>query len=94
LAAADTAVGKNKKARSNAGFFFCSIADCSLQPVPLETVDVALPCQAFSLACWTPRDRFCALEDDPEKWLPGFRKDHAQTKRWSAMTIRRKVIPL
>jgi hypothetical protein len=25
LAAVDTAVGKNKKARSNAGFFFCSM---------------------------------------------------------------------
>jgi hypothetical protein len=34
------------------------------------------------------------LEHDPEKWAPVFRKDHAQTKGWSAMTIRRKVITL
>jgi len=34
------------------------------------------------------------LEHDPEKWLPVFRKDHAQTKRWSGMTFRRKVIAL
>jgi hypothetical protein len=34
------------------------------------------------------------LEHDPEKWVPVFRKDHAQTKRLSAMTIRRKVITL
>src|ERR1700730_17077158 len=34
------------------------------------------------------------LEHDPEKWGPVFRKDHAQTKRWSEMTIRRKVISL
>jgi hypothetical protein len=29
-----------------------------------------------------------------KKWAPVFRKDHAQIKRWSGMTIRRKVIPL
>jgi hypothetical protein len=23
------------------------------------------------------------LEHDPEKWLPVFRKDHAQSKSWS-----------
>jgi hypothetical protein len=34
------------------------------------------------------------LEHDPEKWVPVFRKDHAQTKRWRAMTIRRKIITL
>jgi hypothetical protein len=34
------------------------------------------------------------LEHDPEKWIPIFRKDHAQTKGWSGMTIRRKVIVL
>jgi len=34
---------------------------------------------------------FCP-ERDPEKWVPVFRKDHAQTKRWSGMTIQRKVI--
>jgi hypothetical protein len=34
------------------------------------------------------------LEHDPEKWAPVFRKDHAQTKTWSGMTIRRKVILL
>jgi hypothetical protein len=25
--------------------------------------------------------RFRALQHDPEKWVPVFRKDHAQTKR-------------
>jgi len=34
------------------------------------------------------------LEHDPEKWKPVFRKDHVQTKRWSAMTNRREVITL
>jgi hypothetical protein len=34
------------------------------------------------------------LAHDPEKRVPIFRKDHAQTKRWSGMTIRRKIIPL
>jgi len=34
------------------------------------------------------------LEHDPEKWVPVFRKDHAHTKIWSGMTIRRKVILL
>jgi hypothetical protein len=34
------------------------------------------------------------LEHDPEKWVPVFRKDHAQTKSWSGMTIRRKFILL
>jgi hypothetical protein len=33
-------------------------------------------------------------EHDPEKWIPVFRKDHAQTKRWSRMTTRRNVIML
>jgi hypothetical protein len=33
-----------------------------------------------------------ASEHDPEKWKPVSRKDHAQTKGWSGMTIRRKVI--
>jgi hypothetical protein len=37
--------------------------------------------------------RLGRFEHDPEKWKPVFRKDHAQTKRWSGMTIRRKVIP-
>jgi hypothetical protein len=27
-----------------------------------------------------PPSRNEALEHDPEKWKPGFRKDHAQTK--------------
>jgi hypothetical protein len=31
---------------------------------------------------------------DPEKRVPVFRKEDAQTKRWSGMTIRRKIIPL
>jgi hypothetical protein len=35
-----------------------------------------------------------ALEHDPENRVPVFRKDHAQTKDKSGMTIRRKVIPL
>jgi hypothetical protein len=42
------------------------------------------------------------LEHDPEKacpaldagWIPVFGKDHAQTIRQSAITIRRKVITL
>src|SRR5882724_11392959 len=33
-----------------------------------------------------------SLKHDPEKWEPVFGKDHAQTKRWSEMTIRRSVI--
>jgi hypothetical protein len=48
-----------------------------------------LPCRGNSaksdVACWR-------LEHDPEKWVPVFRKDHAQSKRWSGMTIRRNVI--
>jgi hypothetical protein len=34
------------------------------------------------------------LAHDPEKRVPVFRKDLARTKRWSGMTIRRKIIPL
>jgi hypothetical protein len=34
------------------------------------------------------------LEHDPEKWIPVFRKDHAQTKRQSAMLIQPKRIAL
>jgi hypothetical protein len=34
------------------------------------------------------------LEHDPEKWMPVFGKDHAQTVSYSVMTIRRKVITL
>jgi hypothetical protein len=34
------------------------------------------------------------LKHDPEKWVPVFRKDHAQTKRQSGMTIQREVITL
>jgi hypothetical protein len=45
-----------------------------------------------------PTNRNCIgpvpLEHDPEKWAPVFRKDHAQSKGWSEMTIRRKVITL
>jgi hypothetical protein len=33
-------------------------------------------------------------ERDPEKWKPAFQKDHAQTIRQSAMTIRPEVIAL
>ena len=35
-----------------------------------------------------------ALEPDPEKWIPVFGKDHAQTISKSVMTLRRKVITL
>src|SRR5262249_45394373 len=31
------------------------------------------------------------LRYDPEKWTPVFGQDHAQTRSWSVMTIRRKV---
>jgi nitric oxide dioxygenase len=31
-------------------------------------------------------------EHDPEKWTPDFATDHAQTRDWHVMTIRRKVI--
>jgi hypothetical protein len=34
------------------------------------------------------------LEHDPEKWIPVFRKDHAQTISWSAMTIHPELIAL
>src|SRR4029078_729869 len=39
-------------------------------------------------------DRGGALEHDPEKWIPVFRKDHAPPKIWSAMTIQLKAIAL
>jgi hypothetical protein len=35
-----------------------------------------------------------ALEHDPEKWMPAFRKDHAPTKIWSATSISPNVIAL
>jgi hypothetical protein len=38
--------------------------------------------------------RASRLEHDPEKWTPVFGKDHAQTKRQSAMRFRRKGILL
>jgi hypothetical protein len=34
------------------------------------------------------------LEPAPEKWISVLRKNHAQTKRQSGMTIRRKVVAL
>jgi hypothetical protein len=34
------------------------------------------------------------LKHDPEKWIPVFGKDHASSRSWSEMTIRRKVISL
>src|SRR5262245_29416531 len=34
------------------------------------------------------------LKHDPEKWVPVFGKDHAQTRSWSGRTIQGKVIPL
>jgi hypothetical protein len=33
-------------------------------------------------------------EHGPEKWIPVFGNNHAPAKRWSGITIRRKVIPL
>jgi hypothetical protein len=45
-------------------------------------------------ACSVSTETEHALRHDPEKWIPVFGKDHAQTRSWSAMTIRRKVIPL
>jgi hypothetical protein len=41
--------------------------------------------------------RSCSEKDpehDPQKWKPTFQKDHAQTIRQSAMTIRPEVIAL
>src|SRR5437879_4977942 len=35
-----------------------------------------------------------SLEHDPEKWIPVFGKDHAQSESWSRMTFRREVILL
>jgi hypothetical protein len=34
------------------------------------------------------------LEHDPEKWTPVFRKDHAQTRRLSTVSIQPKRIAL
>jgi hypothetical protein len=34
------------------------------------------------------------LERDPEKWIADFRKDHAQSKTWSAMVIQPNPIAL
>jgi hypothetical protein len=34
------------------------------------------------------------LEHDPEKWIPVFRKDHAQITEMEWDEFRRKVIPL
>jgi hypothetical protein len=31
------------------------------------------------------RKTICVPEHDPEKWVPVFRKDHAQKMSWSAM---------
>jgi len=31
-------------------------------------------------------------EHDPKKWVPVFRKDHAQTISWSATTMRPEII--
>jgi hypothetical protein len=35
---------------------------------------------------------FVALEHDPEKWIPVFRKDHASPKIQSAMPIQPQMI--
>jgi hypothetical protein len=50
---------------------------------------------------WQNRDRLrdayhwlSELPRDPEKWAPVFGKDHAQTKSWSGMMTRLKIIPL
>jgi hypothetical protein len=37
--------------------------------------------QARTATVRAPAQDGVALEHDPEKWLPVFRKDHAQTKR-------------
>jgi hypothetical protein len=34
------------------------------------------------------------LARDPEKWVPVFGKDHAQSKNLSGMMTRREIIPL
>jgi hypothetical protein len=34
------------------------------------------------------------LEHNPEMWTPVFGNDHARTRGWSVMTIRREVITL
>jgi hypothetical protein len=39
-------------------------------------------------------DNVAALNHDPEKWTPVFRKDHAQTINQSAMAIRPENIAL
>jgi hypothetical protein len=46
-----------------------------------------LPPAIVSIASGTP-------VRDPEKWPPVFGKDHAQTKSWSGMMTRLKIIPL
>jgi hypothetical protein len=42
------------------------------------------------LTCLVDLARFGGfLEHDPEKWIPVFRKDHAQTRRWPTSMIQR-----
>jgi hypothetical protein len=40
---------------------------------------------------WNPESQQ-TLEHDPEKWIPVFRKDPAQTNSWSRMIFRRKIV--
>jgi hypothetical protein len=60
-----------------------------------------VPCRYFPAATGRARSKMAgrqcrpaiwdhdlnALEHDPEKWKPVFRKDHAQTKRFSQSLI-------
>jgi len=41
-----------------------------------------------------PHTSLLVREHDPEKWIPAFRKDHAQTRSWSAMTLHPEIIAL
>jgi len=43
------------------------------------------PARKDRTGCWLFRPDF--LEHDPEKWKPVFRKDHAQTRRWTMSMI-------
>ena len=49
-----------------------SLDDRTLRDIGLARSDVM---------CWTDALRARAIKHDPEKWLPVFGKDHAQTKK-------------
>jgi hypothetical protein len=38
-------------------------------------------------------DDTAMLEHDPEKWIPVFRKDHAQTREWSRNALASQAQP-